>query len=166
MHTPNTNIVISRDDISLPKAIEKEAGTLILDGFFRGKIIPGYTNECSRIIRDKKWPADPTYRSQTPIWASCDHWPHHSAHPFSPAKFLEGKPGSLCLECDVWVGKEANIATLYVEYSIFTSEDWKRFVQRKVDSWVNNSGQDDILETMILPLFAVEKAAIGKHLQG
>jgi hypothetical protein len=54
MHTPNTNIVISRDDISLPKAIEKEAGTLILDGFFRGKIIPGYTNECSRIVRDKK----------------------------------------------------------------------------------------------------------------
>jgi hypothetical protein len=31
---------------------------------------------------------------------------------------------------------------------------------------MNNSGQDDILETMILPLFAVEKAAIEKYLQG
>jgi hypothetical protein len=54
MLPPNTKIVISREDIPLPKDIEKEAGTLIMDGFFRGKIIPGYTHECSWIFRDKK----------------------------------------------------------------------------------------------------------------
>ena len=166
MASPITNVVISTVDTPLYKDIETEAGTLIMDGFFRGKIIPGYTHESSWIVQDKKMAcrSDEQIANNLPEpTLIIDQIVHHTV---DSAKFLEGKPGSLCLEYDVWGGGEAKIFTFHVEYSIFTSEDGKRFLERKVDSWANNSGQDALLEAMILPLFAVENAAIGKYLHG
>jgi hypothetical protein len=166
MLPPTTNVVISTEYIPLYKDIEKEVGFLIMDGFFRGKIIPGYTHECSWIVHGKKMACisdDHIALNLPEPTVIIDQIVQHTV---DPAKFLEGKPGSLCLECDVWIGGEAKLATFHVEYRIFTSGDGKRFVQRKVDTWVNNSGQDDILEAHVLPLFAVENAAIERHLQG
>lgn len=87
-------------------------------------------------------------------------------HTVDPAKFSEGKPGSLCLEFDIWLGGEAKSATFHEQYSVYTSEDGKRFVERIIDRWVNISEPDDILEAFMLPYIAMENAAIEKLLQG
>ena len=159
-----TNIEISREYIPLYKDFEKEAGIWIMDGFFRGKIIPGYTHECSWIVQDKKFGCRSDQQITNNLPTPTLIIDQIVLHTVDPVKFLKGKPGSLCLEYDVWLGGNAKIVTFHVGYSVFTDKDGDRFIERKIDGWMNNLGQDDILETRILPALAAENAAIEKHL--